>query len=67
MLRGKGRLLLRAQQTPQVGVALAIGTLRVNEGHIRVKRRHNGDRPVAIGTVDKANVGVDTEAMSLPV
>ena len=41
-------LLLAAEQAPDLGVARGGSALRVNDGHVRPKRRHGIHDPVAV-------------------
>ena len=54
--RGKCDLLLHAEQSPHLGVTLGIGALRVDEGHIRVERGHDGHLLLAVRALDEPDL-----------
>ncbi|MDT4842420.1 hypothetical protein FQZ97_763220 [compost metagenome] len=55
----QGRFLLHAEDAPEQHVALAVGLLRVDHGHVRAYRGHGGQLFAGEGAVDELDVRVD--------
>ena len=47
---GERRFLLHAEEAPDLGVALGVGALGVDDRHVGVERRHGGEHLAGVGT-----------------
>ena len=57
-LEAKRGLLLHAEQSPDLGVALGVGALGMDDGHVGVERRHGGQHLAGVGAGDGADARV---------
>ena len=61
------RLLLAAQQAPDLGVAAGRGALRVDDGHVRLQRRDGVDRLLAVRRLDRPDERIGDGQVGLEV
>ena len=66
-LRRERRLLLAAEQPPDLGVARRRRPLGVDDRDVRLERRHGVDRAVAVGRRDRADQRVRLRQVGLEV
>ena len=64
---GEGGLLLAAEEAPHLHVPLFVGALRVDDGNVRVQRRHRPDRAVAVRTLHLPNQRIHRGEIALRV